>query len=366
MLIKYYETYDKGVDFLLNRLIYAAVIFAMLLTIPNISLAVLEDKFNFSDEASITESNDENDDVKESQNDTDNGKLKKSEIEEPELIKVYNTKTNDVMVIDFEEYLKGVVASEMPAEFNIEALKAQVVTARTYTLYRIKKYPDGQPEHTDASICTETHCQVWTSKDDLIASHDDGWYDAYWDKIEEAVNSTKGQILTYEGKIIEPLFHSTSGGRTENSEDVFSTSVPYLRSVESPYESEAPRLHDSVKVTVSDFIGKIESVYGDLNLTRDNLDEKIELGEVSEGGKIKTLIIDSTEISGREMRSIFGLNSTNFSFIQTGNEIEIVTTGYGHGVGMSQWGADGMADEGYNYKEILMHYYTGVEIVSMK
>lgn len=295
-----------------------------------------------------------------------NGELEKTNIEEPELVKVYNLKTNEVMVMEFEEYLKGVVASEMPAEFNIEALKAQGVTARTYLLYRFKKYPNGQPEHLDAPVCTGTHCQVWTSKDDLIASHDESWYKNYWSKIEEAVNSTKGQILTYEGKIIEPLFHSTSGGRTENSEDVFSTAVPYLRSVESPYEAEAPKLHASVKLTVDEFIGKLESVYGELNISRDNLDDKIKLGEVSEGGKIKYITVDGTEITGREMRSIFNLNSTNFNFIQTGNEIEIVTTGYGHGVGMSQWGAEGMADEGYNYKEILKHYFTDIDIVSTK
>jgi len=270
------------------------------------------------------------------------------------------------MVINFEEYLKGVIASEMPAEFNIEALKAQSVTSRTYLLYRLKKYPEGQPEHLGAPVCTGVHCQVWTSKEDLIASHEDGWYEKYWSKIEEAVSSTDGQILTYEGKIIEPLFHSTSGGRTENSEEVFSTAVPYLRSVESPYEGEAPKLHDSVKITVDEFISKIKSVYGNLNISKDNLREKIQLGEVSEGGKIKTIYIDNTEITGREMRSLFNLNSTDFNFIQSGNEIEIVTTGYGHGVGMSQWGADGMADEGYNYREILKHYFTDVEIVSMK
>ena len=349
---------------MLNRLIYALVIFVMLLTIPNLSLTFFEQKMNMTSAAEISGKEEAVQNDQETK--TDDEEFASSDITEPDLIKVYNLKTNDVMVIDFEEYLKGVVASEMPAEFNIEALKAQVITARTFLLYRLKKYPNGQPEHMDASVCTGTHCQVWSSKEELIASHQEGWYEKYWGKIEEAVKSTRGQILTYEGKIIEPLFHSTSGGRTENSEDVFSASVPYLRSVESPYESEAPKLHDSVKITVNDFIGKVESVYGDLDISQDNLDEKIQLGEVSEGGKIKTIFIDNTEITGREMRSLFNLNSTNFSFIQSGNEIEIVTTGYGHGVGMSQWGADGMANEGFNYKEILKHYYTGIEIVSMR
>lgn len=335
----------------------------MLLIIPTVTLSYLEGKFEFSEKVDK-----DSEKIKPKTHDADNEKIPTVEVDisKPDLIKAYNLKTNEVIVIDFEEYVKGVVASEMPAEFNFEALKAQAVTARTYLLYKLKKFPDGQPEHKDASICTGIHCQVWSSKEDLISSHDAGWYDKYWGKIEEAVNSTRGQILTYEGKVIEPLFHSTSGGRTENSEDVFSASVPYLRSVESPYEKNAPKLHDSAKITVNDFIGKIKSVYGNVNISPNNLKEKIKLGEISEGGKIKTIIIDGTEISGREIRSLFNLNSTNFSFVQSGNELEIVTTGYGHGVGMSQWGANGMGDEGYNYKEILKHYYTGIEIVSMK
>jgi len=343
-----------------NRLIFALIIFSMLFIIPTVTLTYLEQKIGASnktsDETKAETTPKATTDVQQIQED----------VSEPDLIKAYNLKTNEVIVIDFEEYLKGVVASEMPAEFNSEALKAQAVAARTYLLYKLKKFPNGQPEHPDAPVCTGTHCQVWNSKDDLIASHENGWYDTYWSKIEDAVNSTRGQILTYEGKIIEPLFHSTSGGRTENSEDVFSTSVPYLRSVESPYENEAPKLRDSSKISVTDFINKIKSVYGELNVTPNNLKDKIKLGDISEGGKIKTITIDGTEISGREIRSLFNLNSTNFSFVQSGDEIEIVTTGYGHGVGMSQWGADGMADEGYNYKEILKHYYTNVEIVSMK
>ncbi len=350
----------KGLIFVLNRVIYAFVVFAMLLTIPNLSLNFFEKKMNLTSAAVVDENSTKNANIKQKE------KFDTIEAYEPELIKVYNNKTNELMVIDFEEYLKGVVASEMPAEFNIEALKAQGITARTYLLYRLKKYPNGQPEHMDAPICTGVHCQAWSSKDELINSHAEGWYENYWSKIEEAVESTRGQILVYDNRIIEPLYHSTSGGRTENSEDVFSAAVPYLKSVESPYESDSPRFNGSVKVSTDEFINKIESAYGHMDINESNLDEKIVLGEVSQGGKIKTLIIDNTEISGREIRALFNLNSTNFSFIQTGNEIEILTTGYGHGVGMSQWGAEGMANKGYNCKEILKHYYTGVEIVNMK
>jgi stage II sporulation protein D len=278
----------------------------MLFIIPTVALSFLEQKLGNTVETSSTLDSEEVKPSKEAEIQS-----VQTDVTEPDFIKVYNTATNDVMVIDFEEYIKGVVASEMPAEFNIEALKAQAITARTYLLYRMKKYPDGQPEHKDAPICTGIHCQAWNSKETLIKSHPDGWYDTYWSKIEESVTSTRGQVLTYDGKIIEPLFHSTSGGRTENSEDVFSTSVPYLRSVESPYENDSPKLHNSIKVSTTDFIKKIQSVYGNLNLTASNLKDKIKLGEVSEGGKIKSIIIDKKEISGREMRSLFGLSSTN-------------------------------------------------------
>ncbi len=355
----------KGLIFLLNRLIYALAVFVMLLTVPSLSLTFFEQRIDTPVKAEIYEVAEDN------ANQEDKAveiveEFEKTSIEEPELIKIYNVSTGKVMGINFEEYLKGVVASEMPAEFNIEALKAQGVTARTYLLYRLKKYPDGHPDHPGAPLCTSTHCQVWSSKESLIASHGEEWYKNYWGKIEEAVNSTKGQILVYEGKIIEPLFHSTSGGRTENSEDVFSTSVPYLRSVESPYESDAPKLHASVKISVDEFIKKLKSSYVNLDISKNNLSEKIKLGEVSDGGKIKTIYVDGTEITGREIRTIFNLNSTNFSFIQSGNEIEIVTTGYGHGVGMSQWGAEGMAGKGYGYLDILKHYFTNIDIAKVK
>lgn len=342
-----------------RRFIFALIIFSMLFVIPTVALSFFEDKIGVTEDSTAPDS--------ESDSQEDIGIIAvQTDIAEPEIIKVYNKETDEVMSINFEEYLKGVVASEMPAEFEMEALKAQAVTARTYILYRMKKYPDGHPDHKNAPICSDIHCQAWNSKEKLIQTHPEGWYDNYWSKIEQSVDSTKGQILTYDNKIIEPLFHSTSGGRTENSEDVFSTAVPYLRSVESPYEADSPKLSNSIKINVNDFIKKINSVYGDLNLTANNLKDKIVLGDVSEGGKIKTIVVDGKEITGREMRSLFGLSSTNFSFVQSGDEIEIKTTGNGHGVGMSQYGANGMANEGFNYKEILQHYYLGTEIVKTR
>lgn len=285
------------------------------------------------------------------------------EIDEEMTIKVYNDKTKQIEEMLLEEYVKGVVAAEMPAEFHIEALKAQAVAARTYALYHIYKYKNGHPDHPQAPICTGVHCQAWLSKDELRNIHANNWMYEHWPKIETAVESTKGEIITYNGEPIEPLYHSTSGGMTENSEEVFATAVPYLRSVESPYEERAPRLKGKIKMTVDEFISKIESKYSNINLTPSTLPSKIHLIERSKSGRIKKIRIDNEIVTGRDMRNLFNLNSTNFkiTILRDGN-IEIETIGYGHGVGMSQWGANGMAERGSTYEEILKHYYTGVEI----
>lgn len=317
-------------------LVFALLIFLIMLIIPTLSLNIIEKNNTKSSEPDLDEST--------------------------YTITVYDVNKKKTFSIEMEEYLKGVIAAEMPAAFEIEALKAQAVTARTYLLHHLKKYENGHPDHPKSAICTGIHCQVWHSAETLKSIHPSDWFEKYWGKIEQAVSSTKGEVLVYDDKIIEPLFHSTSGGKTENSEDVFSSAVPYLRSVASPLETRAPKLHGSVKISIDDFITKLKKTYGKLNLTANNLKDKIKLIDISEGGKVKTVKIDTIEVSGRDIRTLFNLNSTNFKFIQSGSKIEILTTGYGHGVGMSQWGANGMAENGNNYIEILKHYYTGVKI----
>ncbi len=287
------------------------------------------------------------------------------QIKEGFKIKVYDIKTKEVVTVDLEEYIKEVVAAEMPAKFNMEALKAQAVAARTFSIFRLEKYKNGHPDHQQAALCTGIHCQAHLSKEELRKSHGENWMYEYWDKIEEAVESTKGEILTYDGKMIEPLFHSTSGGMTENSEDVFVSAVPYLRAVSSPYEDGAPRLKALVKISVQEFIQKIRGEYPNVNITKENLSQKVKLINKSEGGRVKQLMIDNEVVSGRDIRRIFSLNSTNFEIVMRGDVMEITTIGYGHGVGMSQWGANGMGNNGSSYKEILYHYYTGVKIMKL-
>lgn len=251
----------------------------------------------------------------------------------------------------------------MPAAFHEEALKAQSIAARTYALSRLSKFKNGHPDHKSASLCTDVHCQAWMSKEDLLATHGQKWFDDYWEKISGVVKSTEGKVITYEGNLVgEPLFHSTSGGKTEDCEAVFSATHPYLKSVDSPLEESAPKFKESTNMSLDDFISKLKSKFPKADLNKANIKDKVRIAESSQSGRINKVIVDKDTLSGSSFRQLFSLNSTNFKIKLIGDKIEIETLGYGHGVGMSQWGANGMAKEGRNYEEILKHYYTGVEI----
>jgi stage II sporulation protein D len=279
-------------------------------------------------------------------------------------IKVYNPYNNSVEEMDIETYVKGVVSAEMPAEFHIEALKAQAVAARTYATSRSIKYPSGHPDHPDAPICRGIHCQAYLSLEELRQINGESWVENYWAKIEEAVDSTKGLLIYYNGEIVEPLYHSTSGGMTEDAVNVYATDTPYLKSVISPYEEEAPRYKATINLTGEEFIAKITSKYPDAKITKNDFYDQIKLIEKTESGRIKKIAIGKQIVDGREFRDLFSLNSTNFTitYDKKLNIIEIVTYGFGHGVGMSQWGANGMAKKGSDFIDILSHYYTGIEI----
>ena len=284
------------------------------------------------------------------------------------LFKIYNTRSGEVEELELEDYVKGVVAAEMPGEFHIEALKAQAVAARTYAMSRTLRYSDGHPAHPEAPICTGIHCQAYLSLEQLNQIHGDSWIENYWGKIEEAVDSTRGLGIFYGGEITEPLYHSTSGGQTEDVKDVFSSEVPYLKSVVSPNEESAPKFKTTTSLTIDEFVATIKNKYPGVKIDKSNIAEKIKLIEKTPTGRVKKIAIDGNLLDGSELRDLFLLNSTNFkiSLDSKFNIIEIVTYGYGHGIGMSQWGANGMGKEGKSYEEILKHYYTGVEIKSIQ
>lgn len=284
-------------------------------------------------------------------------------IEGEELIKIYNTKTGKTEEMKLEEYLKGVVAAEMPAAFHIEALKAQAIAARTYALTRIERFSEGHIDHITAPLCTGVHCQAYLTLEELGEAHGQSWIKEYWPKINQAVDETKGMVVTFEGELIDALYHSSSGGMTEDSENVFATAKPYLRSVVSPNEESAPKFKSSITMSFNDFVKKIQELVPDIKITKKNVTQVIKVADKSETGRIKKLMIGDTIIEGRDFRTAFNLNSTNFKINLIGDNIEIETLGNGHGVGMSQWGANAMAKNGSSYEEILKHYYLGVEVM---
>lgn len=273
-------------------------------------------------------------------------------------IKVYKHKTGNVENMDIEKYLCGVLAGEMSAEFNIEALKAQAVAARTFTIYN-----QNTDKHKNADICTDyKHCQEYKSKEDLLSKNGQEWMDKYYPKIEQAVKETKGHIVVYNDEPILPLYFSTSSGNTENSEEVFSTKYPYLRSVESPYDKNAPKYASNMKINNSDFISTIKKGYPNISISESELSKGIKIQDRSQGGAVETIKVGNAKLTGRDIRNLFNLNSANFDLKFNKDYVDIVVKGYGHGVGMSQWGAEGMANDGYLYYEILNHYYSSTKI----
>ncbi|MCR1900193.1 stage II sporulation protein D [Irregularibacter muris] len=288
-------------------------------------------------------------------------------------LKVLNHQNNEVMELGLEEYIVGVVAAEMPVTFELEALKAQAIAARTYTVMRLQQFGAAPNEkHPQYDMCTDhTHCQAWIGKQDRI----NVWkkdkelglldYVTLWKRLEEAVGSTRGKVITYNGELIDPLFHSTSGGKTENSEDYFSSKVPYLRSVISKHEEHSPHMVNKTTMTTDQFVSKLKEKMPDIKIDTKKLAQEIKILEKTEGGHIKNIQIGNKTLKGREAREALGLKSSNFTVEIKGKEVFFTVTGYGHGVGMSQYGADGMAKEGAKDQEIIKHYYQDVEIVDI-
>jgi stage II sporulation protein D len=282
------------------------------------------------------------------------------------LIKVLNVQTNKIENLPLEEYILGVVAAEMPAEFEEEALKAQAVAARTYTIKRFeasKKNPNK--EHPQVPVCTDsTHCQAYVTKEEMSEKWGMLKYPGYYNKLVRAVNETAGVVLVYEGKLIDPVYHSTGTGKTENSGDVWQFDIPYLQSVDSPGDQESPKFKNEHKLTfaqVDSALGTSLSAHPASTINNPN-NSPIKILEKTATGRVKRVKVGNKEFHGEEIRVKLGLNSTHFSWRAEEEHITFVTTGYGHGVGMSQYGANYFAKEGMKYKDILSHYYTGTEL----
>ena len=261
-------------------------------------------------------------------------------------------RSGNLQQMTLEDYLLGVVLAEMPASFEPEALKAQAVVARTYTCKRMEG-----GKHDAAAVCMDPGCcQGFRAPEDYL---DEGGKQTAVDKVRSAVKSTDGQVLHYDGSLIDATYFSCSGGSTEDAVAVWGQDVPYLRAVDSPGEEDAPRFTDSVSFTTSEFAGK-------LGLS-DQGDPASWFGAVryTEGGGVDTMVIRGKTFTGPRLRSALGLRSTAFSVSVDGKTITVTTRGFGHRVGMSQYGAQAMAQTGSSCAEILAHYYTGAELVRL-
>lgn len=245
-------------------------------------------------------------------------------------IKLLHTKTNEVEEVNLDEYLCNVVSAEMPANYEIESLKAQTIVARTYTIYQIKNNPG---KHGNANIC-DSHlcCQAWISKEDRFNKWDDNVENDYWNKIQTAVNETKGKIITYENEPINAFFHSNSGGMTEMPVNVWGGSgYPYLQAVSTSGEEEYSQYSSEVELTKDEVLNKIQETHPEIII--DYLAEKpIEILEYTESGRIRTIRFGNVNLSGVEARKIFGLRSSNFTIEILENTIKFKVIGYGHGV----------------------------------
>lgn len=259
------------------------------------------------------------------------------------------TEDGNINAIPFEEYIVGVVSGEMPAEFQLEALKSQAVAARSYAHIEMQKHVNENYDVVDTVMN-----QVYISEKELKEK----WKEEYKEKINKirkAVVETRGEYILYNGEIIQALFFSTSPGKTENVEEVFTEALPYLRSVDSSFENGVSPVFEEQKTFLKqDFCQKLNLKICDKIVTN--------LKNQTSTGRVKQIEINGQNFTGAEVASFLGLRSNYFQLEEKGSTVYVTTRGFGHGVGMSQYGAEALARKGYTYDKILKHYYTDVEI----
>ena len=269
---------------------------------------------------------------------------------EPIIIRLLDESTNEITNINLEDYIIGVVAAEMPASFELEALKAQAVAARTFAMYK------KETRNLDYDLIKGVKDQAYKDNKTLLAQWKVNFFTNYL-KIRQAVEETQGQVLTYNGEVINAFYFSMSNGYTENCELVFAQDLPYLNSVSSKWDNESLNNYSyTINFSKEDFCSS-------LGITCDN----VEIQDItrSDSNRVLTITINNQTFKGTEMRSKLGLRSTDFDIVINESGVTITTRGYGHGVGMSQYGANGMAKESYSYEEIVKYYYQNTEITNL-
>ena len=306
-----------------------------------------EDDFNLKkEEVNIKEKETINNVVKEVEikKEEDSDYVEKIEIVDNKTYINLHRSNGNIEKHELEEYVIGVVAGEIPASFNKETIKAQSVLARTYALKSLQ---------TGKILTDNSSTQNYKTLDDMKNM----WgisFDTYYNKIVNAVNETKGEYLSYNGNYIEAVYHSTSNGYTEDAINVWGNSFPYLVSVESIFDNTNKKFINETFFTYEEVSNKLNTI-----ITSDSI---INILDKTNSGRVKNIEINGVNYKGIDFRNLLNLRSTDFYIEQNIDGLIITTKGYGHGVGMSQYGANGMANNGYNYKDILLHYYKGVSL----
>ena len=307
---------------------------------------------------------DKEENLKENNNVEKNIKFDEIKIDTGQKIKVKITDTGKIEEMTVSEYLVGVVPAEMPPDYEEEALKAQAVVARTYLYQKM-----SSNSHSDADICDNpSHCQAYYSYNKLMNAWENTKYydkqtrDMYYAKIQKVVKATENIVVTYNGKYIKAFFHACSAGKTEDVSAIWGgEEIPYLKSVESIEDETYKNYYSKVTFTKDEIIEKINKTLNkkcSLNF-RENF---IKITQYTESGRVKYIEIGGEKLKATDLRTALGLRSTNFTFEENKDNITFNVKGNGHGVGMSQVGADYLAKQGKSYEDIIKHYYTGVDI----
>ncbi len=277
--------------------------------------------------------------------------------ENNDIIRVFLAGENTVVNMNFREYITGVVAAEMPAEFHEEALSALACAAAT--LARLKMQSGGEETLKGAVISTDPKKhQAYITKEEMKKRWKED-FDTYYSKLTAAVDKAIDYSLTYNGRLITPAYHAISTGLTEDAENVWSNSAPYLVSVKSPGDTLAPEYETKITLSFDEFRERMEENGAKPG---DDITKWLGEGEYTKAGTLKNISIGGKDFSGAQLREIFSLRSAAITLSMTQNGVTLCVKGYGHGVGLSQYGAGCLAKEGFSWQEILQHYYTGVKI----
>lgn len=285
---------------------------------------------------------------------------------QPFKISVYIKAEDRTEEMELEEYLAGVLASEVPPTYHREALAAQAVAARSFVLSRIADSLAGNipQEHHGAMVCTDySHCEAWRDMSEIKKNWDARFADDYEAKIRNAVSKTSGEYLIYDGKVAKAFFYAMSSGKTENAAEVWGSALPYLKSVPSRGDIGADGYESLCTYPKDLFVQKLKKLHDDVQAGQTDL--MVGQTQRTEGGSVSEIEIWGVSFTGKELRDEFALRSANFEIEAEGDKISFRVKGYGHGVGMSQNGANEMAQDGKTYTEILKHYYSGVDIVNL-